>query len=386
MGKQPLPFGEASNEFAVGLYRELARQPGNLHFSPFSVRMALGMALAGARGKTATEIRSVLHVPASDGGPATEGADTIARLTRPQQFFEINIANSMWGQQGMPLKPEFVDMLDSAYRAVIDLVDFRDREGARAAINRWVEKHTKQRIRDLIPPGLLIDDMRLALVNAVYFKGLWESPFSHRATREENFHLAGGGIVRTPMMCQLGSVGYFKGDDFRAIDFPYRGGQLSMLIVLPDRRDGLRWLERDLSAGTLHRCVADMTGTQVDIHLPKLRMILAAQLTEALSALGMALAFDRDRADFSGINGLVPPHRASLSLSAVVHKAYVEVNEEGTEAAAATAVRVVERASGGTPVIPVVFRADHPFLFAIRDLYSGMILFMGRVMDPTRDR
>ena len=386
MGKQPLPYGEASNDFAVALYRELAREPGNLHFSPFSIRLALGMALAGARGRTANQIRSVLQVPASDDGPATAGADTIERLTRAQQFFEINVANSMWGQKDMALRPEFTDVLESAYRAVINLVDFRDRDAACAAINRWVENHTKRRIRELMSPELLNDDTRLALVNAVYFKGLWESPFSHRTTREDTFHLAGGGTVRTSMMCNRKGVGYVKADGFRAVDLAYRGGQLSMLIVLPDRRDGLRYLETDLTANMLHRTVADMGAESVEIYLPKFRMILGADFTGSLSALGMPLAFDRNRADFSGINGLTPPHHDSLSLSAVVHKAFVEVNEEGTEATAATAVRVVERASGGPSVSPPVFRADHPFLFAIRDLYSGMILFMGRVMDPTCER
>lgn len=385
MEKKPLPFGEASNDFAVALYRELAREPGNIHFSPFSIRMALGMALAGARGKTAKQIRTVLHIPPSDDGPATAGADTIARLTRAQQFFEINVANSMWGQKGMPLQPEFVDVLESAYWAVINLVDLRKREAACAAINRWVENHTKRRIRGLIAPGLLDDDTRLALVNAVYFKALWESPFSHRATREANFHLAGGGTVRTSMMYDRKGAGYLKADGFQAVDLAYRGGQLSMLIVLPDRRDGLRYLESDLTASMLHRTAADMDATGVEIYLPKFRLTLAAELTGSLSALGMPLAFDPDRADFSRINGLMPPHRESLWLSAVVHKASVEVNEEGTEAAAATAVRVVERASGGPRVSLPVFRADQPFLFAICDLYSGMILFMGRVMDPTRD-
>jgi serpin B len=251
----------------------------------------------------------------------------------------------MWRQKGMPLQPEFVDVLESAYRAVVNLLDFRERDAACAAINRWVENNTERRIREVIAPGLLNDDTRLALVNAVYFKALWESPFYHRMTREENFYLAGGGTVRTSMMSDRKGVGYLKADGFRAVDLAYRGGQLSMLIVLPDRRDGLRYLESDLTASMLHRTVAGMGGTEVEIYLPKFRRTLAAELTGSLPALGMPLAFDRDRADSSGINGLMPPPRVS----------------------------------------PPVFRADQPFLFGIRDLYSGMILFMGRVMDPTRE-
>ena len=384
MGKQPLPYGEASNEFAVALYRELAGKPGNLHFSPFSIRLALGMALAGAGGETAEQMRSILRIPASDEGPATAGADTIARLTRAQQFFEINVANSMWGQKDMPLQQQFVDALASTYRAVIELVDFREREAARSTINRWVEDNTKRRIRDLIAPGQLNADTRLVLVNAVYFKGLWEEPFQRAATREANFYLAGGETVRASLMLSRKGAGYLDAGDFQAIDLPYRGAQLSIFIVLPKSRDGLQQLEANLSADRLHRAVADASGSEVEIWLPKFRMTFAAELSRSLCALGMPHAFDRGRADFSGIDGTRPPHPDSLWLSAVVHKAFVDVNEEGTEAAAATA-GVMDEATPARVSPPPIFRADHPFLFALRDLYSGMILFMGRVADPTRD-
>jgi len=281
-----------------------------------------------------------------------------------------------------------VDLVARHYAGGLHLVDFRRAaEAARVTINRWVEDRTKQKIRELVPPDGLDPDTRLVLVNAVYFKGMWVLQFRKAATRSEPFHLEGGGRVQAPLMYQEEEARYLEAGGYQAVDLDYRGGEVSMLVLLPDREDGLRALEETLSAPMLRDCAARMGVRTVKLFLPRFRVTWGTvDLCASLKGLGMPLAFERFRADFSGINGHPPPHQESLFIFAVFHKAFVEVNEEGTEAAAATAVVMME--AGGPPPEPPpvpVFRADHPFLFAIRDRRSGAILFLGRIADPTRE-
>jgi serpin B len=380
-----------NNEFAAALYEPLRQRPGNLFLSPFSIRAVLALAYAGARGETAAQMRSVLRNSAPDETLHDGFAQVVERLQSDDGHESpLSVANSLWTQAGAHLQADFVDLVSRHYGPVVQLVDFeRDAVTAREMINRWVLNETKQRIRDLIPPGSLTSDSRLVLVNAVYFKSLWSVQFPKDATRDEPFYLTDGGRVRTALMYRRGSVSYAQEDGYQVIELPYRNANLSMIIVLPDRKDGLPELERRSAALLFTECSTGRTPRDVRIFLPRFTITWGTvSLVEQLTALGMRLAFRREDADFSGINGFKPPHPDGLSISDVLHQAFVDVNESGTEAAAATAVAFYALGSMA-PRLPQkrpTFRADHPFLFAIVDRLTSRLLFMGRVDDPTRGR
>lgn len=386
----PMTFADVQNAFALALYGQLFQRPGNLFISPFSISTALAMACAGARGETADEMSRALRFTSSEETLHLSFAELLQRLNAAGGGeYEMAVANSLWGQEGAPLRDLFLEHVAMYYGGGMNVVDFRGgSESARAAINRWVEEKTRQRIRNLIPPGGVDIDSRLVLVNAVYFKGRWWRPFHEAATRPEPFHLEGGGKVQAPLMHQQVVIQYMAARDFQAVDLDYRGDDLSMLVLLPNKKGGLRDLEKSLSERMLKECVRQMRAHEVKLFLPRFRITWGTEeIGEHLRALGMRLAFARFQADFSGINGQEPPHEESLFISAIFHKTFVEVNEEGTEAAAATAVATPLAGAAlhyKPPPIPV-FRADHPFLFAIRDRRSGTLLFLGRVADPTRE-
>lgn len=385
----PQPFAEDNNDFALAMYGQLRQRPGNLFFSPFSIRTALGMTQAGARDETAAQMREVLCISSSDETLHITSAETIQRLNAAGGEYEMAVANSLWGQDGSPLQSGFLDLIARHYSSAINLVDFRrGAEAARVTMNQWVEDKTRQKIQEIIPSGGVDADTRLVLVNSVYFEGTWVLQFDKAYTRDEPFHLEGGGKVQAPLMHQHEEVRYLQARGYQAVDLVYRGDDLSMLVLLPDKKDGLLDLEKALSARTLHNCVAKMGVREVKLFLPRFKITWGtANLRDQLAALGMPLAFSRLQANFSGINGHKPPHEDSLFISAVFHKAFVETNEEGTEAAAATAVvtMITSAAPPSKPPPVPVFRADHPFLFAIRDRKSGAILFLGRMVDPTRE-
>jgi serpin B len=386
----PASVGEANNEFAFAMFRQLRTRAGNIFFSPFSIRTALSMAHAGARGETARQMGVALGISASDESSRTEPLEPAEQAAGNKAGpYELAIANALWGQDGAPLDAGFRNLIAARYDGIVELVDFaRASEAARATINLWVEERTRQKIRDLIPAGGLTSDTRLVLANAVYFKGAWERKFRKAATRDDTFHLGGSGTVQAPLMNQQAPVPYVQGKGFQAIDLGYEGGDLSMLVFLPDANDGLTGLEKAMSATVVRDCTVSMARREVQIFLPRFKVTWGTvNLSEMLAALGISFAFDRDKADFSGINVARPPQDEALSLSAVFHKAFAEVNEAGTEAAAATAVTISLGSSApvNRPVPIPVFRADHPFIFAIRDRRSGAILFLGRLADPTRE-
>lgn len=379
-------LAESDNAFALAVYGQLRSRPGNLFFSPFSIRTALAMTWAGAGGETAVQMREALRLAPSDETVHADFAERMRRLAAAGGGeTEVVVANSVWGQEGAPLQPVFLDRVTRQYGGGVKLVDFRHAaETARAAINQWVEDRTKQRIRDLIPASGLDDLTRLVLVNAVYFKGMWALRFPEDATRDRPFHLEGGGSVEAPLMHQVEEVRYRQAGGFQAVELDYRGGELSMLVILPDEGRTLPEIEEELTARRLRECVDQMRGRRVDLSLPRFELTWGTvDLRGSLVALGMELPFDEDHADFSAINGRRPPDQEALHLESVFHQAFLEVNEEGSEAAAATAG--VLRARGLPEAIPV-FRADRPFLFAIRDRSSGTVLFLGRLADPTRER
>jgi serpin B len=295
------------------------------------------------------------------------------------------MAHSLWGQQGAPLLSGFLDLVTRNYGSEMRVVNFScDPEGACRAINSWVETKTHERIRDLI--GRLDRDTRLVVVNTVYFKGKWALEFTELATRDEPFYLEGGGTVQARLMHQQEEVRYLQADGFQVVDLDYRGGDLSLLVLLPDTRDGLGDLEARLSAHLFRDCVAKMAVREVEVLLPRFKMTCRLDVRDDLCALGMPRAFQRLQADFSGINGHTPPHQDALFISAVCHQAFIEVNEQGTEAAAATGISMMRVGMAHYEPAPVpIFRANHPFLFAIRDRKSTAILFLGRMADPTRE-
>lgn len=372
------------NAFAVALYEQLYRKGGNQFFSPFSIRTALAMTFFGARGETAAQMREALHISSPDSALHASNAD-IARslITTSDAAHEMAVTNSLWSQVGAPIEPAFVDLIARHYGGDLRLVDFRrDVEVARAEINQWVSDRTKARIRDILPQ--LAEDTRLVLVNAVYFKALWAAPFDKDRTREEPFFLEGGGDVRAPLMHQVKEMGYLQGPHYQAVTLSYRRAGLSLLVLLPDRRDGLPELETAFSAGMVKACLQVRGTRRVELFLPRFKIMWGtADLHGPLAALRMRLAFTR-QADFSGINGRAPPDEDSLFLSSVFHKAFVDVNEEGTEAAAATAASMMFLGLPSPPPPVPIFRADHPFLFAICDRVSGAIIFLGRMLNPTR--
>ena len=370
---------EGCNRFAFDLYAHLLRQEGNLFFSPYSISTALAMTSAGARGETADQMAKTLCLPVS--GEAVHAAYAALQndlnAAGAGGAFELVVANRLWGQKGYAFLPDFLKLLDTSYGAGLEPVDFAaDTEGSRKTINAWIEKQTRDKIKELLKPGVLDAMTRLVLTNAIYFKGKWAEEFDKKATRDGDFYVTPEKKVAAPLMHQTKHFGYFDGGEMHALELAYQGDRLSMVVLLPKAKDGLAGLEASLSAEKLAEWVGKLHRREVRVALPRFKTTAEFSLGDTLVAMGMADAFDPAKADFSGMSG-----KKDLFISAVVHKAFVDVNEEGTEAAAATAV-VARMTAVAEP--PPEFRADHPFLFLIRDTKTGAILFLGRILDPTK--
>jgi serpin B len=377
----PSWIGNADNAFAFDLYARLAApDQSNLFFSPISIQTALAMTYAGARGQTASQMAAVLHLPA--------GRDTVnkdlgnflrvlnaANTSGATPPYQLSVANALWGQKGYNFLPAFLKLLGSDYAAGLRQLDFEhDSEGAREEINSWVAKETMNKIQNLIGPGALTPLTRLVLTNAIYFKGTWQDQFDKQATRDDIFHLSADTQSKVPMMQRTGDYSYTDSPDYQALCLPYAGRDLSMVILLPRAVDGLPQLEKALTAKALTDLLGGMDDQQVQVSIPKFKMTGEFELGPVLESMGMRDAFGTG-SDFSGMTG-----NKDLSISEVIHKAFVEVNEQGTEAVAATGIAMTTAMAG--PVQIEEFHADHPFLFLIRDQRSGTILFIGRVADP----
>ena len=377
--------GAAISAFGLDLYRAVAKGQTNVVLSPASIALALGMARAGARGQTAAEMDAVMRALASDENSAWLNALDQALATRSGTFKDdsgqdlavaLRIANAPFAQKEMPLEPAYLGALASRFGAGLRLVDYvAATEAARKLINGWVDDQTEHRIPELLVPGVLTTETRLALVNAIYLKAPWQTPFSLGATKPGAFTLADGTTVEVPMMQTGAAMPYAAGTGWRAVEIPYIGGSLAMTVIVPD---DLATFEAVLTADQLASITTGLAETQVSLTFPKFSIETKAQLADVLAALGMPTAFDPYNADFSGITDA-----AQLFISDVIHQANIDVDEKGTEAAAATAV--VMRASG-IPAEPVTLRVDRPFLFALRDVPTGAILFLGRVADPSITR
>jgi serpin B len=367
-----------NNRFAVDLYRQLSRSEGNLFLSPYSIYTALAMTSAGAGGRTSQQMEEKLHFPARQVLPQSMAA-LIGSMKerRAKMGLQLNSANALWAAQGYPLKQEFLTDAKDHYGADVTNLDFAsDPDGSRKTINRWVEKETKDKIRNLIPPGTLMPDTRLVLTNAIYFKGNWEHPFYKSSTREEDFRLSSARKSKTPLMHRIMHCAYTETDSFQALQLPYSGNELAMVALLP-KKDDLAGLEEKVSTELIESTVAKLAARDVIVTLPRFKTTAEFELVPTLKKLGLTLPFGPD-ADFSGITA------EPIRLSNVIHKAFVDLNEEGTEAAAATAIIATPTAAAAPPGPLPVFRADHPFIYMIRDIRSGSILFIGRLADPSK--
>jgi serpin B len=369
------------NEFAIDLYKEIAKtEKGNMFFSPYSISSALAMSYAGARGKTAEEMAKVLHFPpelTKDDAKrlhATFGklnAHLNAEKTpdgKPRPFTLI-VANALWGQKGMRFIPAFSELCKAHYDGAFHEVDFASApEEARARINAYVEGKTMEKIKDLFPPGIIKPEFRLVLTNAAYFKAAWPAPFRKELTKEEPFWVSPEKKVSAMMMHDDQANGpYAQGNGYKILGLPYREEENAMIIVLPDKKDALDQVMEGFRAQEMEKLLDRAVPSSVDVHIPKYKVTWSTPLLGNLRGMGMVSS------KFSGIS-----QDETLQLETIVHKAFVSVDEEGTEAAAATGVGYALMVGDRE------FRADHPFVFFIRDLRTGCFLFMGRLVDPTK--
>jgi serpin B len=376
---------DGNNAFAFDLYQQLAiTNDGNILYSPYSISAALAMTYAGARGDTEEQMRDTLHfdLPQAELHPMFSGLNT-ELTSRAEEFAEyevdalqLNIANALWGEQTLSFNADFTQTIDENYGAALRLVDFINApEDARIMVNDWVADETQDRIQDMVPQGAITPDTRLVLANAIYFNAAWMNTFEETATQDDTFNLLDGTQVTVPMMNQQEQFFYLQGEGYQTIALPY-WGDMSMLVFLPD--DGqFATFEQSFSTDTFTDAVDGMNYQEINLFMPRFEYEFSAGLNDALSAMGMPIAFT-DAADFSGMAD------ESLSISDVLHKAFISVDESGTEAAAATAV-IMGATSVEEPRQPVELRLDRPFIYAIYDQRTNTVLFMGRVLNPSAE-
>ncbi|HUT36846.1 MAG TPA: serpin family protein [Planctomycetota bacterium] len=376
-----MPLQEkGEHAFALNLYAKLRKPGENLFFSPFSITTALAMTYAGARGNTAAQMAQACAFDLPPERLHAHFAALIADLTSKERkagtYYEFLVANALWGQQGFGFRKKFLDLVQASYGGGLRQVDFAQPEASRQTINRWAAEQTGGKITGLIPGGVLSRDTVLVLTNAMYFKGKWAFPFNGPSTRDEPFTLLNGEKVSVPMMHQVQEISckYTAGEDCQVLELPYKGREVAMVILLPKEADGLPAVEKSLTGNNMPKRLSALAPREVDVSLPRFTITRDFRLDETLKFLGMTDAFAPGAADFTGMRA-----EGGIWIDAVLHKAFVEVNEVGTEAAAATAVEIMKSEPMEQPPI---FRADHPFLFLIRDTKSGTVLFMGRVMNP----
>jgi serpin B len=378
--------GQSIDAFAESLYGQIQSEPGgsgNLFLSPASIATALAMTYAGAQGETATQIAAALHTELDADTLAGDFGSLIADLNSAGQNgaggnnFSLSAADALWGQQGFSFMAPFLNLMQADFDGGLHQVDFVNAaEAARQTINNWVTQETNNKIQNLVPEGALNDMTRLVLTNALYFNGQWATPFNASLTQIAAFTLGSGGVVQVPTMDAANFYPYMQSDGYQVLELPYEGDRLAMDVILPSAATGLAGLNASQLPADLGNWLQGLAPQQVAVSLPKFQMTAQFNLIQPLEALGVTDAFS-SHADFSGISTSAP-----LSISAVVHKAFINVDEAGTEAAAATGIGVGITAIVAPITPPIVFNADHPFLILIRDTQSGSVLFMGQVANP----
>ena len=371
---------DGNNAFGLDLYQSLRDRDENLILSPFSISLALAMTYSGAKGETEAQMADVLNFPSQqETHPAFNTLDLALEdtgivLDKDQEPMQLDIANAVFAEQTFTFLPDFLDTLSVNYGAGIRLMDFVNNPNpSRKEINQWVSDETKDRINDLLPEDSITTDTKMVLVNAIYFKADWLSPFDANDTYDGTFKLLDGSEVTVPMMGQRMSIPYFVGDGYAAAEIPYAGESAAMTLLVPDE-GRFEEIESQLDGAMFNEMISNLTQTDVTLRMPKFEYDSSFMLSDTLALMGMPLAFDPDSADFSGMTD-----QQALYIGNVIHKAFVAVDEEGTEAAAATAV-IMEGATAMMPDNMLVI--DRPFIYFIRDLESGQILFIGRVLNP----
>jgi len=384
-GKMPLvkaPEGdqrnvvEGANRFALALYARLRGTGGNVFLSPWSINTAVGMTYAGAKGTTATQMAKVMRYTLAQPELHPAVGAVQSRLLAAKGY-ELAVANRVFSQQGLALVPGFVSQLKKSYGSPVQQLNYRENpEAARKRINSWVKKQTRDRIAELLKGPDINKDTRMVLVNAIYFKGSWAAKFDKKNTKPRDFQVTAARKMSAPTMYQQGKFGYRPGADADVLEMGYAGKGLSMVVLLPKKVDGLAALEKSLTAERLAQLTDKLPQRKVKVYLPRFKMESRFDLKKQLIAMGMPLAF-ANQADFTGIAPKPP-----LKISKVIHQANCDVTEEGTVAAAATAVVMARGGSAARPAPIPEFKADHPFLFLIRDVKTGVILFLGRFTTP----
>jgi len=369
-----------NNEFAFDLYKKInSTEKGNIFFSPYSISAALSMVYEGARGQTALEIQSVFNFPTDDTNRRSSFAAIYNDLNLKNSDYVLQTANSLWAQKDYPFIDEYFAVLKNYYAAESNNLDFfNNPDGSRKIINAWVEDKTNNKIKDLFPVGTIENDTRLVLANAIYFKSKWLKEFNPDDTQIADFNIDSKNTVSVKMMQKTGEESvfdYYETPSLQALKMPYTGEKLSMLVLLPKKND-INSISDVLTSDELTEVNNNLVNERVNVFIPKFTFDTKYQMNETLKEMGMPLAFTNE-ADFSGMT-----EDNELKIGLVIHQAFIDVNEEGTEAAAATGVSMVLKTVMPAPV--PVFRADHPFFFVIQDNETGNILFLGKVAEPTK--
>jgi serine protease inhibitor len=376
-GDEEAPLSKRNAEFAIAMYKNIAGGEDNVFFSPYSLSAALAMTYAGARGNTQTEMAEVLRLNGLGSVVHASFALLHSKMEAigEEEEIELTSASSLWPQEGYPFLDKYLDLVTDYYGAAVTPVDYSEApEAARAKINQWAEAETGGRIENLIPEGYLDRSSRLVLADALYFKGSWENRFDEAETVEAPFYKASGDTISVPMMTTTSDALYRYYSLAQVLMIPYAGRDVSLVVMLPHENVSLGDFEKMLGADEISRWIAGLDLKEVMVSLPRFKMKTFYDMGGTLARMGMKDAFDPGKADFRGMDG----EAHSLFLSAVLQGSYIEVNEEGTEAAAATGI-TMKRISAG---MPVEFRADRPFVFLIWQSDAESILFMGRVVDP----
>lgn len=366
------------NKFTFSLFKNLSSKKGNIFYSPFSISSALAMTYAGAKNETANQMAKVMFYETEGKKLHNSFSRLIKHLNEKKgKVNELRTANSLWGMKGYAFRKKYIQFIEKFYSGGFNKINFEKSKVATKKINGWVDDKTNGLIKNLIPAGLLNATTRLVLVNAIYFKGLWSLKFDEKHTKEKPFYLLDGKKKPVAMMQNLGNYKYYEKEDMKIIELDYKGSEQSMVIFLPGKKTGLPAFEKQLDYQLYESCVNKLWKRKVNLHLPRFKMTESFKLADNLKKMGMKNAFS-NLADFSLMDS-----KKDVKIDEVIHKAFVEVNEKGTEAAAATAVVMVTRGSSNRkrPIIKE-FNADHPFIFIIRDIKSGSILFVGRLESP----
>jgi len=373
----------AANQFAFELYDQYKNTNDNVFFSPYSISSALEMTYEGARGATAGEIQSVFNFPADAQTRIGSFAKLYSEINPKNTTYQLSTANALWAQKTYPFDANYAKTIETYYGGKNTNVDFVSAtEASRQTINTWVSSKTNAKIPELFGKGTLDKSTRLVLTNAVYFKGKWNTPFQKEATQEKDFTTAAQSKIKISMMNRQDDFGYVETADYQTIELPYENNDLAMIVVLP-KKGKTELVEKNLSVSEFKKIKTSLKSTLTDIYLPKFKFNTEYNMNSALSSMGMPTAFDPDKADFTGMYDKSQANE-NLYIGLVIHKAYVDVNEEGTEAAVATGVGMKAATAVMDPAQPKIFNADHPFFFAIIHNQSESILFMGKVNNPAK--